>query len=365
VAAEDELMLPQVPEAKPEDPEDVSWALSTAEAMWARGDHLEGIKWVRRAAEAASEAEDDSRALELAKAAADLASLLARKSKSEVHDSEKALPPPPASSKPRPSNQPPSHAPATARSVSARPAPPSSSNAPPPHSASNAPPPLPGKGRSVPPAPVALPSKASSPPAAPRPAAIAQAAPVRGPAPGRGILSNRTAPEPDKKKGKRRSRENLDAEAREASPNSAKTIQLTAEMKKAADSDATVVGRLEDVLANAKTGERRMRSAEEWDSSPTANLVGADDIEEKRSEPERKTYVGAAPSAAPPRPPSSTLHDPQIQTSQAIRVVVWRDAQGVHIAPAGTVVSALTIDAVLVALDPTADLTAWLSHRDR
>src|SRR5438128_1382407 len=78
--ADDELNLPQVPEPKPEDPEDVSWALSTAEAMWARGDHAEGIKWVRRAAEAASEAESDARALELAKAAADLAGLLTRKS---------------------------------------------------------------------------------------------------------------------------------------------------------------------------------------------------------------------------------------------------------------------------------------------
>ena len=50
----DDLQLPEVPEPKPEDPEDVSWALSTAEAMWARGDHSEGIKWVRRAAEAAA-----------------------------------------------------------------------------------------------------------------------------------------------------------------------------------------------------------------------------------------------------------------------------------------------------------------------
>ena len=61
MAAEDELALPEVPEAKPEDPEDVSWALSTAEAMWARGDHLEGIKWVRKAAEAASDVENDER----------------------------------------------------------------------------------------------------------------------------------------------------------------------------------------------------------------------------------------------------------------------------------------------------------------
>jgi hypothetical protein len=76
----EELAIPQVPEPKPEDPEDVSWALSTAEAMWARGDHAEGIKWVRRAAEAASEAENDGRALELAKAAADLTAMITRRS---------------------------------------------------------------------------------------------------------------------------------------------------------------------------------------------------------------------------------------------------------------------------------------------
>jgi hypothetical protein len=44
---------------------------------------------------------------------------------------------------------------------------------------------------------------------------------------------------------------------------------------------------------------------------------------------------------------------------------VWRDAGGVHVAPAGTVVSAITVDAILVALEPHADLTAWLSKRNR
>src|SRR5580658_4857151 len=66
-----------VPTAKKEDPEDVAWALQTAEATWSRGDHADALKWIRRAAEAASEAEADDRALELAKAAADVASLLA------------------------------------------------------------------------------------------------------------------------------------------------------------------------------------------------------------------------------------------------------------------------------------------------
>ena len=65
------------------------------------------------------------------------------------------------------------------------------------------------------------------------------------------------------------------------------------------------------------------------------------------------------------RPPSVTVHDPEIQTSQAVRVIVWRDANGVHLAPAGTVVSSITIDAVLVVLEPGVDLTAWLSQRDR
>ena len=46
------------------------------------------------------------------------------------------------------------------------------------------------------------------------------------------------------------------------------------------------------------------------------------------------------------------------------KIVVWRDANGVHVAPAGTMVSAITVDAVLVALEPSADLTAWLSTAD-
>ena len=87
MAAEDELAIPEVPEAKPDDAEDVSWALSTAEAMWARGDHLEGIKWVRKAAEAASDVENDERALELAKAASELTTLIARRSRASMGDS--------------------------------------------------------------------------------------------------------------------------------------------------------------------------------------------------------------------------------------------------------------------------------------
>jgi hypothetical protein len=112
----------------------------------------------------------------------------------------------------------------------------------------------------------------------------------------------------------------------------------------------------------------RGKSADQWDASPTENLTGAD--MDHMNEGDRKTTAFTVPkprppSVAPPAPraPQSTVHDPEIQTSQAVRVVVWRDGTGVHIAPAGTVVSSITIDAVLVVLEPSADLTVWLSQR--
>jgi len=58
-------------------------------------------------------------------------------------------------------------------------------------------------------------------------------------------------------------------------------------------------------------------------------------------------------------PPASR----ELQSSQAVRVIVWRDAAGVHVAPAGTTVTAITVDAMLVAMDPGADLSAWLSQK--
>jgi hypothetical protein len=452
MAAEDELALPTVPEARPEDPEDVSWALSTAEAMWARGDNLEGIKWVRKAAEAAADAEQDERYLELVKAASDLASLIARRSMASIDDGSglaggapqkhstlvmnpqqagaQLASPQPTSAQPV-SAPPASVAPATSRSgtpsvpVPSRPPP----MAPvPPKSA----PPAPVPGRSVAPAPIPLPSRASAPPrapvtpqrAAPRPLATSDAR--QGPQAGRGILSNRTAPEASSgksPKARRRSRENLDLEAKaagvlETAPHAAVDVDAaaralrrqdigevtavgvdprnigggapaygaaasatTAENRRARrksrpEPDPTVIGSIDELVA-AERGERdREKSAEEWDASPTENL-GGDELADRMSEDgDRKTTAFAAPliiplataSVAPPAPsrgPQPTVHDPEIQTSQAVRVVVWRDGNGVHIAPAGTVVSSITIDAVLVVLEPTADLTAWLSQRER
>jgi len=62
-----------IPPPHPDDDEDVSWALSTAGALWSRGERAEALKWLRRAAEQASDANADARALELYKAAADVA----------------------------------------------------------------------------------------------------------------------------------------------------------------------------------------------------------------------------------------------------------------------------------------------------
>jgi hypothetical protein len=254
-----------------------------------------------------------------------------------------------------------------------------------PSSAPSAPPP--------PVAPVAAPSSPAQPPrAAPRPLATSDAR--QGPQAGRGILSNRTAPSPavaapvKNAKGRRRSRENLEGEARAAgvldtaphAPVDGATAQRTldevdkgsppeavalptpggrARRRSRPEPEATVVARMEDLA-------EREKSAEEWDAHPTQNLTG-DELNRMRSDGDRNTTTFAQPAAADaaPRPPSNTVHDPEIQTSQAVRVVVWRDATGVHVAPAGTVVSSITIDAVLVVLEPSADLTAWLSQRER
>ena len=79
-------------------------------------------------------------------------------------------------------------------------------------------------------------------------------------------------------------------------------------------------------------------------------------------EAERNASAGAA--ASPENPRDATLvADPEVAplpTTQALRVVLYRTADGVRIAPAGTKIPAISIEAMLVALDPSVDLTAWL-----
>jgi len=93
-----------------------------------------------------------------------------------------------------------------------------------------------------------------------------------------------------------------------------------------------------------------------------------DDLEDG---PEEKTRIGvpayqsdamAAAEAVPP-PPKKQTEDPALRPCQAMRVIVWRAADGVHVAPHGTHVAAIAVDALLVAMDPSADLAAWLSKK--
>src|SRR5262252_5772771 len=107
-----------IPQPQPDDDEDVNWALSTASALWGRGECVEAIKWLRRAAEQASDANADMRALELFKAAAELAGRV-----------NTNAPPAPTPSAPRPSE---GAKPISAPASTAPPASPTGSRAPPP-----------------------------------------------------------------------------------------------------------------------------------------------------------------------------------------------------------------------------------------
>ena len=64
------------PEADPSDSDDVALALQTARALEAQGDLREAAKWLRRAVDAAEEDGNDERVLALARAAADLSTMI-------------------------------------------------------------------------------------------------------------------------------------------------------------------------------------------------------------------------------------------------------------------------------------------------
>lgn len=102
-------------------------------------------------------------------------------------------------------------------------------------------------------------------------------------------------------------------------------------------------------LTDSRTGQSFSLATSEW---PT--LLTPRELPEVGPISARPAKVVERASARPPPPVP-------LATSQAVRVVLWRDAAGVHIAPAGTVVSAITVDALVVTLDPDADLASWLS----
>ena len=97
-------------------------------------------------------------------------------------------------------------------------------------------------------------------------------------------------------------------------------------------------------------------TANEADAWPTESM-GASDIESLHEVyGTERTRIGSMPYKV--EEPAA----PAFRASQAVRVVVWRDGGGeLRIAPFGTNVSAVTIEALLVAPGPDVDLLAWLS----
>jgi hypothetical protein len=71
-----EGVMVALPESRPEDDEDVVWGLSTASALWARGERRDAIVWLRRAAEAAAGAGQEFRGSELGMYAGELEDML-------------------------------------------------------------------------------------------------------------------------------------------------------------------------------------------------------------------------------------------------------------------------------------------------
>jgi hypothetical protein len=333
-----------VPVAKKDDIEDVAWALQTAEATWSRGDHADALKWIRRAAEAASEAEADDRALELAKAAADVASLLADRPTAIAP----APPPLPASTAAAaPPTPPPSPSPAQRT--------PPSPGAPRILTTSTAPPAL-APAAARPPTGAPTPSKVgSNAPPLPRPG-------QKSPTPARFQPPAPIAKAPVSKRGGRRS-----------SPSFADDVSVTATGEVARPRRASTTNETKkrarlskpasDEIAASGPVTTRQPSTEEIEAWP-AQTSAAEDAEDE------SLYTRVGPAAyregaqrASARPgPIPQVLAPLVM-SQAVRVVVWRGADGVHVAPAGTQVTAIGVEAVLVALDPVADLAAWLSNK--
>src|SRR5688500_3251053 len=63
---------PNMPKVEAGDAAEVTLALETAHALWAKGQGLESVRWIQRAAQNAESAGNDLRAVNLARAAADL-----------------------------------------------------------------------------------------------------------------------------------------------------------------------------------------------------------------------------------------------------------------------------------------------------
>jgi hypothetical protein len=325
-----------IPSEKKDDLEDVSWALSTAEAMWGRGDHAEALKWLRRAAETAADAEEDDRALELAKAAADVATLITA-SKPAVTPS--VLPAVVVTPIIMSGSHPPPSLPATRGTTPTPPAPPVSTTTPVPPVTSRVAAPLASRVNAAAPS---LPRPGQKTPTPPR---VSQ--PPLSRRSGRRSSPSMTDDGSGEKPVATRS-------ARGSATNEARRRSRTS--KPAADETSDgEVETLTPARAAAAVAKSLGGDPDQW---PTQALAGEDldDVEHTRIGTPAYQASAQKASARPPNP--IAMH-----TSQAVRVLVWRTAEGVHVAPVGTAVSAIAVEAVLVALDPTADLAAWLTNK--
>jgi hypothetical protein len=296
-----------IPPPDKDDTEDVAWALSTAEAMDARGDRHDALKWLRRAAEAAAEASNEDRSFELAHAAASLAALLQAPPAAPPRgpnavrqmptDGPKGMP---TAASPHPARVPTVRMPALAAHAAA---PPSSSP--------------PSRPRTGPPFP--LTHAPTAPPSSP-PARAGTAPP---PAPPARVHAPAVTPPP--------------AHIPPAPPTPA---------------PASPAGRSSSSPARAPLPLAR--------PAPTFSDDTLTDLTDEKTRIGIPTYATTAQYSSQellkPHPP-----DPPVPISQAVRVVVWRGPEGVRVAPQGTRVSAISFDAVLVALDPNADLASWLA----
>jgi hypothetical protein len=307
-------MRAAIPLAKKDDIEDVAWALQTAEATWSRGDRADALKWIRRAAEAASEAEHDDRALELAKAAADVASLLASPATAGLHVAPES-PKITTTSSPPPAPQA-----STARGIAA---------------------PTPSRvGTNAP----SLPRSGQKSPTPPRVMA--------------GI--------PASKRGGRRSSPSFTDET--TLPGITAMEPPRSKRLSATNETAKKKGRLSkpsaDEIAPAPLTSRAPSSTDDLEAWPPSTsgieVHEDDDVQHTRigAPAYRQTAERASSRAPAPMPPFAPL-----VMSQAVRVIVWRGADGVHVAPAGTQVAAIGVEAILVAIDPVADLAAWLTNK--
>jgi hypothetical protein len=294
-----------IPAVRDDDPEDVSWALSTSATQWARGDRVEALKWLRRAAEAASEAEKDSRALELAKAAADL--------------STPSMPPP---SRPPPAVTPkaPPAAPSSRTIVAAMPKP-----------APSKPPP-------------AAPSKPPQPTVKATPQAKKT---ITKPPPAAGRSADETS-----KRGAVKAKPEM--RPRAPLPDEKTDTHIMTEVTRL-DAKPPQHATSEDLSTAAESWPTESMGGEELDS---LHATGANDASSEIYGTQR-TRIGQ-PAYRPSDPPPG--QNVEFRASQAVHVILWRDADGqLRVAPRGTSVSAVTIEALLVAPSSDVDLLAWLS----